>query len=100
MLTSEWRQTAPSHAERFLGRLLESPYHPASTNAASRAAECQVHLPGPLRPWGQVQRRFRWAISLPASRLLAPQTWHGLDYPRHLFRVVHLDDVSSTRDEE
>jgi hypothetical protein len=35
-----------------------------------------------------------------ASGLFAPLAWHGQDQPRHLCRLIHLDEVPSTPDKE
>src|SRR5262249_52649047 len=47
-----------------------------------------------------VQRLVKWAISLQASDLRSPCKRHGQNQSRHLFRLIQLDEVSSTRDEE
>src|SRR5262245_38613290 len=41
-----------------------------------------------------------WAPSFHVSGLLALRTRHGQDQPRHLLRLVQLDEVLSTRDQE
>ena len=42
----------------------------------------------------------QWAISSQASSLRSRCEWHSQNQSPHLFRLIQLDEVSSTRDEE
>src|SRR5262249_32315193 len=45
-------------------------------------------------------RRVRWPILLLASGRRTPRPWHSQDQPRHLLRLIQLDEVSRTRDQK
>src|SRR5262249_51435774 len=70
------------------------------TRRPAAAAITHPNLQGDFRGRGRLLRRIRRAISLRASDLLAPWTWHFQNEARHLLRLVQLDEVLGTRDQE
>src|SRR5262249_18402623 len=70
------------------------------TRRPAAAAITHPNLQGDFRGRDRLLRWVRRAISLRASDLLAPWTWHFENEARHPLRLVQLDEVLGTRNQE
>src|SRR6516164_11160253 len=104
-----------THSRLLVPRGVRASRAPIPTGRTTRSAAAApaelndsepLHGPRPVCSGGFGPMILKAPFSLffirltPISSLLAPRTWHGQDQPRHLFRLIQLDEVLSAWDEE